>query len=359
MKRNNSSLRNVFLCLWMALFLMTGCAGQTAQTAPGSSGAGDERPVIVTTIFPLYDWTKQLLGPDTDAELVMLLDNGVDLHSFQPTAQDVMKIATCDLFLYVGGESDEWVDDALREAVNPDLVALNLLDAMGDMAKVEEHVEGMEEDDHGHDAEEDEHASEEADHASEEADHAEDDHDHAESELDEHIWLSLNNASFLCGVIADALKQIDPDNASRYEAHLASYREQLTTLDDAYRETVTAASGKTLLFGDRFPFRYLTDDYGLSYYAAFAGCSAETEASFETVTFLSGKTDELGLKSVMMIEGGDGKIAQTIVQNTASKDQKILSLNSMQGVTGQDVLNGADYLSFMEENLHVIQEALE
>ncbi|MBR0172073.1 MAG: zinc ABC transporter substrate-binding protein [Lachnospiraceae bacterium] len=334
----------------MSFLLLTGCTGQTTRNdAPGGTDAGKDRPVIVTTIFPLYDWTDQILGPETDAELVMLLDNGADLHSFQPTAQDVMKIATCDLFLYVGGESDDWVDDALREAVNPDLVALNLLDAMGDLAKVEEHVEGMEED-HDHGAAED---HDETDHTEEQ------DHAHEEAERDEHIWLSLNNASFLCGVIADALKQIDPDNASRYEENLLSYREQLTSLDEAYRETVAQAPGKTLLFGDRFPFRYLTDDYGLSYYAAFSGCSAETEASFETVTFLSGKTDELGLGSVMIIDGGDGKIAQTIVQNTASKNQKILTLNSMQGITGQDVRDGADYLSVMEENLRVIREALQ
>ena len=350
MKRKKRNLLRACLLLLLSLCLTAGCTGQTTQSAPHSTATENDRPVIVTTIFPLYDWTDQLLGPETDAELVMLLDNGADLHSFQPTAQDVMKIATCDLFLYVGGESDEWVDDALREAVNPDLVALNLLDAMGDMAKMEEHVEGMEDADHNHDAAED---HEETGHAEEQ------DHAHEEAERDEHVWLSLNNASFLCGVIADALKQIDPDNASRYDENLSAYQDQISSLDASYRETIAQAPGKTLLFGDRFPFRYLTDDYGLSYYAAFSGCSAETEASFETVTFLSGKTDELGLNSVLIIDGGDGKIAQTIVQNTASKNQKILSLNSMQGITGQDVRDGADYLSVMEENLHIIQEALQ
>ena len=358
MNRRRKNLLRACLLLMLSLCLTAGCTGQTTQSAPHGTAAENDRPVIVTTIFPLYDWTDQILGPETDAELVMLLDNGADLHSFQPTAQDVMKIATCDLFLYVGGESDDWVDDALREAVNPDLVALNLLDAMGDLAKIEEHVEGMEAD-HDHDAAEE---HEETGHTEEheETDHTEEqDHAHEEAERDEHVWLSLNNASFLCGVIADALKQIDPDNASRYDENLSAYQDRISSLDASYRETIAQAQGKTLLFGDRFPFRYLTDDYGLSYYAAFSGCSAETEASFETVTFLSGKTDELGLNSVLIIDGGDGKIAQTIVQNTASKNQKILSLNSMQGITGQDVRDGADYLSVMEENLHIIQEALQ
>ncbi len=305
---------------------------------------------IVTTIFPEYDWVMNVLGDEADhAEVTMLLDNGVDLHSYQPSAEDILKISTCDMFIYVGGESDKWVDKALGEAVNEDMVVINLMDVLGDRVEEEEVVEGMQEGDHHHDHEED------ADH-----DHEEDaDHDHAEEvEYDEHVWLSLRNAEVLTDSIAAALEEIDPDNADTYKAKAEAYAEQLEALDAEYEKAVADASVTTLLFGDRFPFRYLVDDYGLSYYAAFVGCSAETEASFETIMFLAQKVDELSLDVVMTIDGSDQKIAQTIVQSTKDRDQKILTLDSMQSVTSDDVAEGITYLSIMEDDLTVLKEAL-
>ena len=266
----------------------------------------------------------------------------MDLHSFQPTAQDVMKIAICDAFFYVGGESDGWVDDALQESVNPDMVVLSLLDAMGGDVKTEEIVEGMEhEHDHDHD---------------EEHDH-DDEHDHDE-EIDEHVWLSLRNAQKLVCALAEALGEADPDHAGAYRTNAEAYAAKLADLDARYEEAIRAAAHHTILFGDRFPFRYLADDYGLDYYAAFSGCSAECEASFQTIIFLSRKVDELRLPAVLTIENPKTRIAETVVDNTAEKNQKILSLDSMQGVTAAGVEAGVTYLSVMEENLRILTEAL-
>ena len=305
---------------------------------------------IVATIFPEYDWVKNILGDKADnAELTMLLDNGVDLHSYQPTAKDILKIGSCDLFIYVGGESDEWVDDALLETTNKDMVVINLLEELGDSVKEEEVVEGMQEEEHEHEYDGDEHHDEN-----------EDEHEHEEEEVeyDEHVWLSLKNTAVLCDSIADALKKIDPSNADVYQANVDSYKEKLSELDTKYADTVNSAEKKTILFGDRFPFRYLVDDYGLDYYAAFVGCSAETEASFETIVFLAGKVDELGLNTVLTIENSDHRIAEAIIQSGTSKDQQILTMDSLQSVTSNDVANGVSYLSVMENNLSVLSDAL-
>ena len=311
---------------------------------------------IVTTIFPEYDWVVNILGENpAGAEVTMLLDNGVDLHSYQPTAEDIVKISTCDIFIYVGGESDEWVEDALNEAVNKDMIVINLLDELGGAVKEEEVVEGMqEEDEHDHD-----HGDEDAD---EEHEHDEDEeghhHEEGEVEYDEHVWLSLRNAVVLTDVIGKAIIEKDPANSELYTNNMTSYINSLDALDVEYAEAVNSGDKDVVLFGDRFPFRYLTDDYGLNYYAAFVGCSAETEASFETITFLAQKVDECGLSVVLTIEKSDKKIAETIIENTSSADQTVMTLDSMQSVTSEDVKNGASYLSIMEENLNVLMEAL-
>ena len=277
----------------------------------------------------------------------MLLDNGVDLHSYQPTAQDMIKISECDMFVYVGGESDEWVEDALKEAVNKDMVVVNLLEVLGDAVKAEEMVEGMQgEDEHEHD------------HDDEDADHDHEHGDEEEEEKDEHVWLSLRNASAVCEALEKSLERIDAANADTYKKTLGAYKEKLAGLDEEYKKAVGTGSTDTVLFGDRFPFRYLVDDYDLNYYAAFVGCSAETEASFETVTFLAGKVDELSLKCILTIENNNQKIAKTISDNTKDKNQTILTMDSMQSVTSKDVKDGASYLKIMEQNLEVLKEAL-
>ena len=330
----------LLLALLMLVGVLAGCGKQN------DTDKTDNKLNIVTTIFPEYDWVREILGDKAEnAEITMLLDNGIDLHSYQPTADDIVKISDCDLFIYVGGESDEWVDDALKNATNKDMKVINLLDVLGDYVKTEETVEGMQEEEHDHE-DDDEH---------EDADS----NDHEEEvEYDEHVWLSLKNAEVLVNAISNALQEIDPDNKDTYATNSASYVKKLSALDADYKAVVDAASNKTVLFGDRFPFRYLVDDYGLSYYAAFVGCSAETEASFETVSFLAKKVDELKLPCVLTIEGTQHKIAETIVENTTEKNQKILTMDSMQSTTSKDVKNGTTYLSVMEKNLSVLKEAL-
>ena len=327
----------LLLALMMLAGVLAGCG------KPKDAGKAGKLKVV-TTIFPAYDWVRAILGDKAEnAEITMLLDNGVDLHSYQPTADDIIKISDCDLFVYVGGESDGWVEDALRNAANRNMKVINLLEVLGDSVKTEEIVEGMQEE-HEH---EDAHAHDDAE-----------EHEH-EEEADEHVWLSLKNAKMLVRVISKALQELDPDNKDIYAANADAYVKKLSALDADYQAAVDAASNKTILFGDRFPFRYLVDDYGLRYYAAFVGCSAETEASFETISFLAKKVDELKLPCVLTIEGAQHKIAETIVQNTTSKNQKVLTMDSMQSTTSKDVANGTTYLSVMEQNLSVLKEALD
>lgn len=343
------------MALLVAAGMFTGCGASEKPTAQG------DKLKIVTTIFPEYDWTREILGDQSErAEVTMLLDNGVDLHSYQPTADDLIKIAECDLFIYVGGESDGWVESSLASTSNPDRAVINLIDTLGDSVKLEEVVEGMQETEHDHEeGEEHDHDDDHAHDADEEHSDA-DDHDHGhEAETDEHVWLSLRNAQAVCQKIAEKLGEIDPEHEQAYTQNALAYIDQLAALDAKYQAAVDAANNKTLVFGDRFPFRYLTEDYGLNYYAAFVGCSAETEASFETIRFLAEKTDALGLSHVLTIENPNHKIAETVVSNTSSKNQQVLSMDSMQSVTSKDVAAGATYLSIMEHNLDVLTQALQ
>lgn len=547
-----------YILMMMSVLLMAFALTACGSTVKNEDSTGESDKIsVVTTIFPEYDWVKEIIGDSENVEITMLLNNGVDLHSFQPTADDILKIASCDMFIYVGGESDGWVEDALAEATNKDMKLINLLEVLGDTVKAEEMKEGMQESEHEHEHEhshgkevstfednevedrsladwegewqsgyplvldgsldkafeikaeesgkmtaeeykeyyktgyktdysnitikgdnvsftdkdgkttssdykyvgyyiqdwssgtraamyrfealdgkggapkfiefndhmiepekaehfhirmsnesfdaipdpetywptfypsnlspeevceelaahgkhkekEDEHDHEDADehdhedadeHDHEDADEHdhEHEHEHGEVEYDEHVWLSLRNAQILCQKIADTLAEIDSANADKYQANVKAYIEKLASLDEEYKTAVSDGTQKTILVGDRFPFRYMVDDYGLDYYAAFVGCSAESEASFETITFLSGKTDELKLGAILKIESSDGKIAETIKDNTAEKNQQILTLDSMQSVTSEDVEKGATYLSIMTSNLETLKEAL-
>jgi len=289
------------------------------------------RHSIVCTVFPQYDWTRQILGSKADdMDLVLMLDNKVDLHNFQPSVNDIITVSNCDLFIYVGGISDAWADDVLKNAMNKDMIVINLLDTLGHAAKIEEIIEGMESDED----------------------------DDGDDELDEHVWLSLKNAATFSVAIADALSSLDSENAGEYMSNLSAYTAKLSDLDARYQTAVDAAPVKSLLFGDRFPFRYLMDDYGLDYNAAFPGCSAESEASFETVLFLAAKVDELGLKTVLVTESSNQSIAKTIINSTIDKNQRILVLDAMQSVTKEDIENSVTYLSIMEDNLTILKEAL-
>lgn len=315
-----------FLLCLMIVIILAGCGGSKTD-----SKNADIK--VVTTIFPIYDWLRETAKDDVDLKIDLLLDNGVDMHSFQPTAKDIMDISNCDIFIYVGGESDKWVKDVIAQADNKNMTVINLMDIIGSKAKEEELKEGMQ-------GEEEEGKEEE------------------EAEKDEHVWLSLQNTKLFVTEIAAALAKADSQHSEAILSNASAYRDKLTALDAQYREAVDNAKVKTLLFGDRFPFRYLTDDYGLDYYAAFLGCSAETEASFETIMFLADKVDELKLPAIMQIETSDGSIAKTVRDNTESKDQEILTLNSMQNVTSEKIGEGETYLGIMESNLEVLKKAL-
>lgn len=333
-------MKRLLTLMTVGLLALTGCGA--AASAPVTDSAGSEsedgKLSIVTTIFPEYDWVKNVVGEQTDSfDVRMLIGDGVDLHSYQPSVEDIMTISKCDMFVYVGGESNKWVTNALKEAANPDMIVVDLLEVLGDSVREEEIVEGMETEEHEH----------EHDESGEEG-----------PEYDEHVWLSLKNAGTCVSAIAESVSRLDPYHEEDYRNNAGSYLEKLEGLDAEYEKMVSAAPVKTVVFGDRFPFRYLVDDYGLDYYAAFAGCSAETEASFETIIFLAEKVDDLGLTSVLTIDNSDRKIAQTIVQNTKNRDQKILTLNSMQAVTKEDIAGGLDYLSIMEANRDALGEAL-
>ena len=328
-------MKSKFLLAAVAAALAASVATAAESAAPKAEAARPRVKVVATT-FPIYDWTRQVLGDRlAETDLVLLQQSGVDLHSYTPSASDLRTIASCDLFAFVGGESDEWTERALAQPGKPIRRVLSLVKALGSAAKEEKSVEGMEEEHHDHGA----------------------DHDEDEHEIDEHVWLSLRNAATLVKAIAAELSALDPANAAAYRANADAYCGRLAALDREYAKVVAGAARKTVLVADRFPFRYLADDYGLEYFAAFAGCSAESEASFKTVAFLAKKVDELKLPVILTMEGARHKIAETVRRTTKSGDQRILTLDSLQSTDGKSAKT-ARYLDAMAKNLEVLKEAL-
>ena len=306
----------VFLCVCALLTVFAGC---------GAKKRGDKLQIIVT-VFPAYDWVKNVVGGSDKVDVTLLNDKGVDMHSFQPTMKDITDISSCDVFVYVGGESDKWVEDVLKDRKNKDMLCINLMEALGDKTKQEEAVEGMQAEEEGED----------------------------ELEYDEHIWLSLKNAAVLTDAIAEKLGEKDGDRKDDYIKNAAAYREKLEALDGEYASAVANARYKTLIFADRFPFRYLMDDYGLEYYAAFSGCSAESDPTLSTLMFLAEKLDALKLPALITIDGSNQKAAKGVLDAAKSKDVKILTLNSMQSAADKN----DTYLSIMENNLSVLKQAV-
>ena len=313
-------------------YLCTLFAALTAITllfASACDFSSDSKLHIVCTIFPQYDWVRELTEGADNVEVSLLEDSGADLHNFQPSAADKVSILNSDLFVYTGGESDDWAKTLLENA-DKDVRSLDLVEALGDRALTEE--EGIEESG---------------------------EHDHAhEDETDEHIWLSVQNAKVLVSAITEALCGVDEDNAALYRENCENYLIELNKLDEAFEETVSSAKRTVLVFADRYPFRYLAHDYGLTCYAAFSGCSAESEASFATILALVKHVEENALPYVMVLENSTQGIAKQVIDNTKSKDQGILVLNSLQSVTREDIESGATYLGLMKEDLAVLKTAL-
>lgn len=313
-------MKKTILLVLTVMMLLTGCSA--------SGKKENEKFTVVTSIYPIYEWTKAIIGEE-DVELSLLMNKGTDLHNYQASASDIIMITDSDLFIYNGGESDEWMEDILKE--NKSLNTLNVMASIEDYLKEEEEVEGMQEEEHN------------------------EEHHEEEGEFDEHVWLSLRNAVAACNQIKNKLVEADPAHKQAYEANCEKYIAELSKLDEEYSKAVNNSTNKVMLFADRFPFRYLVDDYGISYYAAFKGCSAESEASFETIRFLAEKTDELKLKYIMVLENSETKIAQAIINSTVNKDQQVEVLNSLQSVTLADNLA---YIDVMRSNLETLKKVL-
>lgn len=302
----------------------------------------DDTVKIVCTVFPLYEWARNIVGDAENVEVVWLVRNGTDVHSYQPTTADIVEMISCDLLLYVGGESDTWVEECLKNREDDDRVMLDLSQAEGvTLRQVTAESIVSEEEEHHH------------------THHHGHDHDHTQGSADEHIWLSLRNAVACGTAIADALCELDSEREESYRDNLQAYTQRLQDLDAAYTEAVAAAREPTLLFADRFPFVYLAEDYGLRYVAAFEGCTTEAEATPDTIIHLAEHADEWDLGWIMTTESSDGKLAQSVIQATKEKNQTVAVLDSMQSVNERDVETGATYLGIMERNLEVLRRVME
>lgn len=352
--------RTIVASITVSSLVFSGCSTTSSPNTQANEKETDKIQIVCTT-YPQYDWTKQLIGEENEnIALTYLLENGVDVHSYQPTAKDIATIADSDLVIYVGGTSDGWVKEAVEQSNNDEIKTISFFDVLGDDVKREEIIDGME---HDHSHEEDTHNHEEDESSHEELHNLEGDgHNHEvveeQGEYDEHVWLSLKHAKTMVETIEQELEALDMEHASIYKENCQRYIEKLDQLDKQYEEVVSTAKRKTVLFADRFPFRYLVDDYGLEYYAAFPGCSADTEASFETIIYLAERIKEEKLPVVLVLENSDTKVASTVISNTKEKKEQILTMNSIQSVSAREIEEGFSYLSTMEKNLEVLKQAL-
>lgn len=307
------------------LVLIVSAAGCSKTQQASSKGIS-----VVCATAPLYDWTRKITEGTDGTDLSLIIGNGTDLHSFQPSAKDIISIKNADVLVYVGGESDGWIRDALKDPANKNRQVVCLMDVLKDAIVEEEIVEGMQgEEEDGHE-------------------------EHEEGpEYDEHVWMSLRLTRRSCKAIEEALEKVSSSNAAKYKDNLDAYDKKLSELDKQYEEMVKGARLDTMVVCDRYPFRYLAEDYKLKYSAAFVGCSAETEASFETVKFLADKVKALDSKAVLIIDNSDGKLAKTVLETAGKSSVKVEVLDSMQSC-GADL----DYIRTMTDNLEKLKTAL-
>lgn len=297
----------------IALLLLTaaGCDTSNVGSADGIN--------IVCSVFPQYDFCRVIVGDR--ANVTLLQKNGADMHSYEPTTGDIIKVADCDILVYVGGGSDGWVEGVLRSARNEDIVTCSLFDYASLL-----HEENESRHDHTHD------------------------HEHEGEEYDEHVWMSPKNAVRIVEGLLEVICGTDPENEEYYRKNAEDYITRLTELD---LELSEACKGKTVIVADRFPFLYLTHEYGIEYCAAFPGCSSETEASFETMTYLINSVKDRGVKCIYKADGSDGSIAASVAELT---DTRVLTLYSCQSVTQKQLDEGVSYLSLMRLNLEALKE---
>lgn len=307
-------------CILMFLILFTFFLSFSLTSC--SSADDEQKPSIVCTSFAAYDWILNVLGKESDNwQVIRLNNNGADMHSYQPSAKDIAAISECDILIYTGGLSEEWLVKLTGSDSEFDGIVYSLIDA-------------TEEEGHDHS------------------------HDGEVCNLDEHVWLSPKNAIHYLNELTQVISGADPDNEISYRTNAQEYIQKLSALDMSYQETISSSKSNTLIFADRFPFSYLVEDYGISYYAAFPGCSAETEASFDTIISLAEKVNELNIHALIITEHSSDSIAKSIISTAGRDDITIYQMNSLQAVSDNDIKDGITYLSAMEQNLDVIKKAL-
>lgn len=314
----------ITILMTLAIFagVLSGCAVKNQSAA---------KYTVLCSVFAEYEWAREIAAGDEDTEVKLLGGKGVDLHNYQPTIKDVAEISKCDMFVYVGGISDGWVKNVLENKTNKNMKVVRLFDVLSSRLKEEEEGD----------------------------DHADHDHDHDETEYDEHLWLSIKNAAIASEKIKEQLSAMNPDKSELYESNFRAYKEKLDALDSAFAAAVASAKVKTIVFADRFAFRYMTEDYGIEYYAAFPGCSSQSEISPAKIVDLAKKIDSLSLKCVAILADSKEDAARSVIEKTKDKNQKIVKFDSMQSVSAKDVEGGKTYLSAMESNLNALKTALE
>ncbi|HHW46170.1 MAG TPA: zinc ABC transporter substrate-binding protein [Clostridiales bacterium] len=305
----------------LSTVFIPGCSGNTAKDGLN----------IVCTLFPQYDFVRAILGDKiNDVAVTYLLDDGSDIHNYKNniTAADKITIISSDLLIFVGGESDRWIEQLLEDpSRNPDLIAIPMLDIINNPK--------LEEDNH------------------EEIGYQE----HEET-YDEHVWLSVKNSIEICNAICDAFVSLDPENADIYRHNVKNYVNQLEALDNEYKEMVESSKRRVVVFADRYPFRYLMEDYSITCYAALPGCSTETDAKYENIIALSKVIDEYDIPYLLTLENSKINIADQVINNSKKRPVKIGVLNSLQSVTSKEIEAGISYLSVMRQNLEVLKGAL-
>ncbi|MBQ9940035.1 MAG: zinc ABC transporter substrate-binding protein [Clostridia bacterium] len=317
------NVKGILLCFLFALSVVTFISCENNSTYE------NDDVTIICTAYPQYDWIRQIIGDcNNDINLVLLLKGGNDIHSYQPSAEDIMRISQCSMVVALGTESEKWIYDTVENNPSNNTIVVSLIEELGDNAI---------------------HSNSEHYHNGQETIH------HTE-DVDEHVWISYKNAGVLCEVVCKYIIGLDNENREEYTNNLNVYLEKLQKADEEFKNKIEQTKSDTLIFADRFPFRYFIEDYGLNYLAAFEGCSADCEVSFETLISLSECVDLTGANAVFTVDNSDGKIANTVIENTKSKNAQILNLNSMQYFSNE--MYDTSFLSVMAENSEKIIKAL-
>lgn len=326
MKSFLSFILSLFIVLLTA-FSLSSCSSEKSNSAIQDNG----KISVVTTIFPYYDFTRSIAGDKADIKL--LLSPGSEPHSYDPSPSDIVAIENCDIFIYNGGESDEWVESVLDSIENKNMKIMRMMDYVDLL-----YEQSVEHDEHEH---------------GEEHNHV-DEHEHGE-EYDEHIWTSVKNAEKLSDAIYYELSACDSANKSIYSSNRDRYISKLKSLDSKFSDIVSNAKRNTVVFGDRFPFLYFVTDYSLYYDCAFPGCSSETEPSISTVTHMIDFTRDNQIPVVFYLEFSNGRVARLISEDTGAKTMRYSSCHN---VTKDEFADGATYISLMEQNANALREAL-